>query len=234
LLFSIVIPLYNEELIVKSSLKELVEKIRVSFPGENWEILLVENGSTDKTSIIIDELQNTIPEVYAFHLPAPDYGAALKFGILKARGEFVISDEIDLGDVSFYEKALLFLRDDTIDMVIGSKVIRGAGDERPVIRKIATRGINLLLRIILGFKGSDTHGLKMFRRTVLLPIVEQCIITKDLFASELVIRSERSKIKILEIPISLHEKRPPAINLTKRIPNVLKGLWILYKTLGIR
>jgi hypothetical protein len=81
-----------------------------------------------------------------------------------------------------------------------------------------------MLRVALDFRGTDTHGLKAFDRAALLPIVEACVIDRDLFASELVIRAGRADLRVLEIPIRLHEKRPPAINLTKRVPHVLRGL----------
>jgi len=81
-----------------------------------------------------------------------------------------------------------------------------------------------MLRVALDFRGTDTHGLKAFRRSALLPIVEACVIDRDLFASELVIRAARSGLHVIEIPVRLHEKRPPAINLVKRVPNVLRGM----------
>ena len=94
----------------------------------------------------------------------------------------------------------------------------------PLLRKTATRVINGLLRLSLDFHGTDTHGLKAFRRAVVLPYVEACVIDKDLFSSELVIRAGRADVSIIEIPIRLEEKRPPAINLVKRVPGVMKGL----------
>ena len=50
------------------------------------------------------------------------------------------------------------------------------------------------------------------------------MIDRDLFSSELVIRAGRAGIEVMEIPIRLSEKRPPAINLVKRVPNVLRGM----------
>ena len=81
-----------------------------------------------------------------------------------------------------------------------------------------------MLRVVVGFKGTDTHGLKAFRRQELLPVVGACRVDKDLFASEFVIRAERMGRKIVEIPVSIHEKRKPSINLFKRVPAVLKGM----------
>jgi hypothetical protein len=81
-----------------------------------------------------------------------------------------------------------------------------------------------MLRVALDFRGTDTHGLKAFERTRLMPIVESCVIDRDLFTSELVIRTGHAGLRVIEIPIKLHEKRPPSINLIKRVPHVMRGL----------
>jgi hypothetical protein len=81
-----------------------------------------------------------------------------------------------------------------------------------------------MLRVALDFRGSDTHGLKAFHREIVTPVVERCVVDRDLFTSELVIRAGREGLAIVEVPIRLAEKRPPAINLVKRVPRVLRGL----------
>jgi hypothetical protein len=58
----------------------------------------------------------------------------------------------------------------------------------------------------------------------LLPIVDACLVNKDVFASELVIRAYRAGLDVREVPIRVMEKRPPSINLMKRVPNVLKSV----------
>jgi hypothetical protein len=120
------------------------------------------------------------------------------------------------------------------DLVIGSKLIAGAMDERPLLRHAASLAYTTLLRTLLGFKGTDTHGLKAFRREPLLPIVQACLVDKDVFASEFVIRAYRARIRILELPVRVLEKRPPSINLFRRVPNVLKSLGRLTWAIRIR
>jgi hypothetical protein len=80
------------------------------------------------------------------------------------------------------------------------------------------------LRAALGFKGTDTHGLKAFQRAALTPIARACVVDRDLFASEFVIRAERAGIAIREIPVRIKEKRAPSIHLLRRVPNVLQNL----------
>jgi glycosyltransferase involved in cell wall biosynthesis len=219
---SIVIPVYNEERILAASLTELREKLR-GFPW-SYEILVAENGSRDRTVELARELASDAPEVQVHSLGEPNYGKALRQGILRARGRFVICDEIDLCDVDFYRRALELLESGAAEMVVGSKVMKGANDDRPLFRHVATLVLNGMLRAAVGFRGTDTHGLKAFRRDALTGTAERCVVDKDLFASEFVVRAGREGRNVVEIPLRVHEKRKPSINLTKRVPNVLKNL----------
>jgi hypothetical protein len=144
--------------------------------------------------------------------------------MLEAKGTYILCDEIDICDVDFQKRALTILEADEADLVIGSKAHKDAQDQRPMMRRAGTYVINTLLRVLLEFKGTDTHGLKAFHRQRLLPVVNRCIVDKDLFASEFVIRAERDSYRVLEIPIVIQEKRPPSINLARRVPHVLKNL----------
>ena len=219
---SIVIPIHNEEGILTAAVHDLLA--RMPPLGRTFELILAENGSTDRTIEIASQLSNDHPEVSTFSAPQPDYGLALRLGIDRAKGRFVMCDEIDICDVDFYERALALLDPGRADLVVGSKAMRGAADKRPLGRRAATHVINGMLRVFLGFKGTDTHGLKAFRREKLLDVAHACIVNRDLFASELVIRAERGGVKVVEIPVTIVEKRPPSIDLVRRVPAVLKGL----------
>lgn len=221
-LVSIVIPVYNEEGILSASLSDLTEKLAdVDF---TYEIIVAENGSNDETVAIAAAFSKRHPEVRSFSIGEPNYGKALKEGIRMARGTFVICDEIDLCDTEFYRVALKRLREDGYDLVVGSKRAPGARDRRPLYRRMATQMLNTMLRVAVGFEGTDTHGLKAFRREVMLPIVNDCKVDKDMFASEFVVRAHRAKSNWIEVPIDLVEKRPPSIHLFRRVPNVLRNI----------
>lgn len=232
---SIIIPIYNEEGILSASIADLTEKLSALKDKDQWpysyEIILTENGSTDQTVKIANELKERHPELRLLHSEEPNYGLALRRGILAARGEFVICDEIDLCDTDFYQRAMAKLDVEGYDMVVGSKALSSSHDKRPAFRKLATFVLNFLFRIFLDFRGTDTHGLKAFRRDRLLEVVNRCLVDKDLFASEFVIRAERMRFRMIEIPVEIMEKRPPSINLVRRVPNVLKNLgrlvWVI-------
>lgn len=229
---SVVIPCYNEEAILWTAVTELHAGLTAW--GRSFEILVSENGSKDDTRAIAAKLSRTLSGVRAIESDEPNYGKALRRGIEAARGRYVLCEEIDLCDLDFHQRAVAILDAGEADMVVGSKAHRDANDERPFVRRAATQVINGLLRVMLGFKGTDTHGLKAFRREALMNTVRRCVVDKDLFASELVIRAERYKLRVVEIPITIHEKRPPSIHLFRRVPNVLKNLAKLVYVVRIR
>jgi len=229
---SIVIPVYNEEAILRAAVVDLVDQLS-ALPW-SYELVLAENGSTDRTVAVAAELAGRFGQLVCRHTDEPNYGKALREGILHARGDLVICDEIDLCDTDFYERAVAVLQDPSVDFVVGSKVMEGATDARPLYRHLGTVVINGVLRVTLGFRGTDTHGLKAFRREPVQPIARACLVDGDLFASELVIRAERAGLGVQEIPVQVLEKRPPTIGLARRVPNVLKNLARLFIAMRIK
>ncbi|MEM7153413.1 MAG: glycosyltransferase [Myxococcota bacterium] len=219
---SLVIPVYNEEQILEDSLNQLCDKLDAA--DLRYEVVLAENGSKDRTVEIGERVAAQRPQVRMISYPEPNYGGALREGIYRAQGRFVICEEIDLCDVGFHLRALELLRTGTVDVVIGSKAMRGAEDTRPLPRRAATKFYNAVLRVTLGFSGTDTHGLKALRREAVLPVVARCVVEHDVFASELVIRAERNGLRVSEIPVTIEEKRAPSIHLARRVPRVLRNL----------
>ncbi len=234
---SIVIPIYNEQAILHTAVVDLRERLRPT--GWTYEIILAENGSKDETIELAHQLaakygDPSDGQVKVISLGEPNYGKAMKQGILLARGELVICDEIDLCDTDFHRRAIEILETGEADLVIGSKLAAGASDDRPMVRHAASIAYSTMLRIVLGFRGTDTHGLKAFRRFALIDTARACLVDKDVFASEFVIRADRGGVKIKEIPIRVMEKRPPSINLFKRVPNVLKNVIKLTWAIRVR
>jgi len=84
------------------------------------------------------------------------------------------------------------------------------------------------------FRGQVNELREHVRRSRLVPVVESCLVEKDVFASELVIRAYRAGLEVTEIPVRVVEKRPPSINLFKRVPNVLKSVAKLTWAIRVR
>lgn len=221
---SVVVPVYNEEEILNVSVLDVMNFLDNT--GLTYEIILAENGSTDNTKKIAQDLQKNFPgRIVYVTIGEPNYGLALKTAALKARGEIVLSDEIDVGDFDFYRKVLdIFKNDDGVDMVVGSKLLATSEDLRPWTRRFASRVMQLLLRLFWGLKGTETHGLKAWKRSKLERVLAKCVTDKDMFASEMIVRAERARVKIVEIPVRVEEKRAARIRLIKRLPNVMKSI----------
>jgi glycosyltransferase involved in cell wall biosynthesis len=187
-------------------------------------MLVIDGVSRDRTVEIGRELEAEHPHVRMISIGQPNYGLAMRQGILEARGRYVICDEIDLLDTEFYARAMALLERSDTDLVVGSKAMVGSNDQRPLFRRAATRVYNGLLRAVCRFPGTDTHGLKAFRREALLDTAKRCVLDRDVFASEFVIRAHREGKKVVEIPFAVREKRPPSIRLLARVPHVIKSV----------
>ncbi|HEU4537997.1 MAG TPA: glycosyltransferase [Polyangiaceae bacterium] len=222
---TLVVPVYNEAPLLAEAAGELCA--RLPSLGRPCEIVLAENGSTDETAAIARDLAARLPGVRALSVPGPDYGRALRAGILSARGAYVLCDEIDIGDLDFHRRALALLASGGADFVVGSKLLAASRDERPLFRHAASLAYNGLLRALAGFRGTDTHGLKAFRRDRVEPVVRRCRLGRDVFASELVLRAERAGLRVVETPVRVREKRPPGVHLLRRVPAVVRQLALL-------
>src|SRR5207245_1576347 len=172
--------------------------------GPALEVLVVDNGSTGDTLAIGRRLADALPSVRVSTRPVADYGAALRDGILAARGELIVTFDVDYYDLGFVDDALKLLTGDAPApaIVVGSKRAPGARDERPWPRRLVTTVFSLLLRALFSLSVSDTHGMKAMRRVDVEPLLERCRFRTDLFDTELVIRTQRAGLPIEELPVN--------------------------------
>jgi glycosyltransferase involved in cell wall biosynthesis len=229
---SVVMPAFNEAEILSTSVKSVVDGLRAR--AEVFEVLVVENGSTDATLSIAHELAAEYPEVRIEHRDEADYGRALRSGLLDATGDAVVNFDTDYFDLDFLEAAVAqVLDDDGPVIVVGSKRGEGATDNRDPIRKLATLVFSTILRVVFGLGVSDTHGIKAMRRAAVEPYARICTFGQDLFDTELILRVERAGLRTAEIPVEVRELRPARSTFITRVPRTLLGLcklrWALWK-----
>lgn len=215
-------PCHNEERYLEAAVGSVVGTLRDK--GCAFEVILVENGSSDATPSLAERLSDRYPEIRSESLPHPDYGAALKAGFERAQGDIVANFDVDLVDLDFLDKALAVMSDPSVAAVVGSKRAEGANDRRSPSRRLVTGVFSVTLRHGFGLSVSDTHGLKTLRRQLLAPVVAASRFGKDIFDTELLIRAERAGLRIAEIPVSVDEVRPARTPIVRRIPRTLAGL----------
>ena len=157
---SIVVPLYNEE----ESLKPLVSEIKTSLRkiSIDYEILFIDDGSTDESLNIIKELAKTDPKI-KFISFRRNYGksAALQVAFKEVTGDAVITMDADLQDDPAEIENLLAKLDEGFDLVSGWKKVR----HDPFVKKHSSKFFNYMTRLFSGIKIHDFNcGLKGYRK----------------------------------------------------------------------
>src|SRR6478672_4536781 len=197
---SVVMPAHNASGLLDQTLKELVGAFRERELA--FEVLVVENGSTD----------STLADARAF---AADHPAV----------SVLTRAEADYYDPGFVDRVLppLTAPDGPV-IVVGSKRAPGTRDARPWPRRAITAGFSTLLRVGFGLTVSDTHGMKGMRREVVEPIARLCRNGTDLFDTELVLRADRAGLLVTEVPVTVEERRPARTPIARRIARTMVGL----------
>jgi glycosyltransferase involved in cell wall biosynthesis len=212
-------PAYNEVDYLESAVRAVVAAPAVT------EVVVVENGSTDATAELAMRLAAEVRGVRALSLGRPDYGGALRAGLLAAGGDVVVNFDVDYYDLDFLATAVSRIGDsEGPAIVVGSKRAPGSRDERPLPRRLITSTFALLLRRGFGLHVSDTHGMKALRRAAVLPVVERCRFGTDLFDTELILRAERAGLEVVEVPVNVVEQRPSRTSILGRGTRAVRGL----------
>lgn len=220
---SIVVPAYNEENILTRQLDFIREG--AGSVTENYELIVVENGSKDRTKEILKDYSRLAPEIKPLFYEKPDYGGAMKHGILNASGSIVHICQLDFFDVDFFRQSLNMISAGDV-FVIGSRNRRG-WDKRPIQRVLLTFGLNYVLRIFLKFKGTDSHGLKTFVKDRIEGFVRQCKMGKGVFDTEFTLRAQYAGVEIKEIPVRAYEIRKKRNTYFVKIFRNIKDLIIM-------
>jgi dolichyl-phosphate beta-glucosyltransferase len=163
---SIVIPAYNESKRIPATLRQVLDY--AASLGKTWEVVVVDDGSTDDTASQVEEMGRKAPSVRVLrNMPNAGKGAAVRKGMLGARGERVLFTDADLS-APIAEAARLFeALDAGFDVAIGSRALRPEwiGVHQSGQREAAGKFFNFFTRLLTGLDYRDTQcGFKAFRR----------------------------------------------------------------------
>lgn len=223
--YSIIIPAHNEEKRIRNTLINYVTFFRNT--GKSFEILVVLNGCKDRTIDVVKELKEKYKEInYVNFDEAIGKGGALLEGFKLVNGNLITYVDADGATLpeSLYE---LSKKIEDYDGIIGSRWIKGAKilKKQPISRRIASRGFNLLTRIILGLRYKDTQcAAKVFKKNVIDKIKNKVEPTNFAIDAVLLYHMKKEGFKIKEEPITWEDKEFSTLKIRKVIPNMLLTL----------
>ncbi|NTW22489.1 glycosyltransferase [Candidatus Falkowbacteria bacterium] len=204
------LPIYNEEQMLRENALRLLNYCRQANFGFDWQIVLVVNGSIDRSFAIAQELVSENPgEFAAIESAQPGRGRALKNYWLQSDADILAYMDLDLA-VSLDDIPALVgpIIANECDLVVGSRLLVGSKIERSFVREFTSQSCHLLSRLILGHKFSDLQcGFKAIRRSSFLLIAPKVIDAGWFFDTELAVFAGLAGLRVRELPVDWSEER---------------------------
>ncbi|TSC92663.1 MAG: dolichol-phosphate mannosyltransferase [Candidatus Berkelbacteria bacterium Licking1014_85] len=203
MLYSFILPAYNEEKNIKRTIFELSKYLLKHF--SRFEIIVVDDGSKDDTFAIAKKIK--FPNLHILHLQNNHgKGFALKFGFKKSHGNIIVF--MDAGGDFQPAQLVRFtnpLKNNSADIVIGNKWDKRSNIKYPIKRIIFSKIYHGLVELLFRLKIRDTQvGLKAFRREVLENIIPKIKSNGYIFDLELLILAKKNNFKIIENSVILN------------------------------
>ena len=193
---SLVFPAYNEAVNLEDLVSRAFESVKDIV--SDFEIIIVDDGSTDNTIPTLDSLKAKFGEkLRSIHLrPNKGYASALREGFLNAKKDFIFYSDAD-NQFDLNEITLLFEHMDTNDLVVGYRKDR----QDNFLRIFLARGFNLIARTIFGLKVRDIDcAFKLFKREVF----EKIKINDDnyLLDTEILAKAKKFNMSLKEVGVT--------------------------------
>lgn len=223
---SIVYPAFNEEAVIERTVRETVKVLDEL--GYDYEVVIVNDGSKDRTHDILEALSKEFSQVRAIHFPQNrGYSKALKEGFANAQKEFIFYSDSDM-QFRIEELPRLVELIPDCDLAVGYRIDR----KDPPQRLFAAWGYNNMARRIFGIKGvrDIDCAFKLFRRHVFDKISiesEQFVFDTEILAKAMFFGFTIKEVGVTHLPRTLGQSTVRF----SHIVNTLKGVWKLKKEL---
>lgn len=210
--FSVLVPVYNEAQLVMSSLARIDEFMQTW--STDYEILVIESGSTDGSARLCDEAAAQWPSIRVIHEPSrTGYGSALRLGISNATRTFlwIVTLDVPFPLESIHEALPLL---ETHDAVLSYR----SRDPRGLVRKMQSVAYNLILRVLLGLRAR--HANSAFKVIRLSTVRAIPLVSAGWFIdAELLYRLQERGVRYAEIGV-------PLIDRSAGASTVRFGTWV--------
>ena len=238
MMLTIIFPVLNERLRLEKGVTRTVEYLsRINF--DDYEIIIVDNGSEDETPQIAKRLCETYQAVHYERINVRGVGAAFRRGVKVSHGEIVGYMDIDLStNIKHLGEAIhIFKTMPEIEYINGSRFARNSDTKgRKWYRKITSQGLLILLKLFLGMQSTDAIcGFTFVRRAQAISLIKGC--SKDngwFYMIEFLLRAEKRGVRILDYPVEWQEDYNTTVKVFKTICNYLVQIARLYREFYIR
>lgn len=222
---SIVIPSYNEEKNINNgSLKKVADYF--TSQSYDWEVLVVDDGSTDGSTKLIEQSDAAYPNFRLIKNPHKGKAYTVRTGVMAAKGQYVLFTDMDQATPpEEIEKLLPFLDRRGYDIAIGSREIMGAKrEDEPFHRHVMGKGFNFIVQLIAISNIHDTQcGFKLFRTEVARDLFNRLQVYRNdsrevkgplvtAFDVELLFLAKKRGYKIAEVPVFWHHVKSERVN----------------------
>ena len=230
---TIIFPVLNEKKRLESGITGTVEYLqKIAF--DDYEIIIVDNGSEDETPQIAHRLCETYPKVRFEKINVRGVGAAFRKGVELSRGDIVGYMDIDLStNIKHLGEAIhIFRVNPEVEYINGSRFAKESDTQgRKWYRKITSQGLLILLKVFLGMKCTDAIcGFTFLRRKQALELVEGCSQDNGWFYMiEFMLRAEKRGMNVLDYPVEWQDDHNTTVKIFKTICNYMvqiTKLWI--------
>ena len=228
----IVVPVFNEEERLAESLPKLHQFVAgMGLPS--WRILIANNGSTDRTHEVAEQLRRRFAGVEVVWIPKKGRGGALKKIWLGSEADILAYMDVDLAaGLQGFPALVQAVASGEGDLAIGSRLLPGSKTHRSLRRELISRCYLALAKVLCGVTCSDTQcGFKAMSRVAaqaLLPKVEDA---GWFFDTELLLIAQKAGYKVVEIPVEWKENTDTRVRIVSTAWGDLKGLLRLRREL---
>ena len=204
-LVSIIIPAYNEEALIEKNIGLLYTYLETLGEPYRWDVLIVNDGSSDKTGAISDALAKTHDSLRVHHhISNRNLGTALRTGFQNTQGDYVIVLDIDLSySPEHIGKLLSKAQEVEADMVIASPYMKGGKNTAvPPLRLLLSKTVNYMMRKASGLNIYTFTGMVRVFKGEFIRSVNTKSSTFDI-NSELIFKAHILRARVSEIPAHL-------------------------------